>query len=291
MRDLISSNIKSEVVGRWLNGDQRDKIASDLRLGSGTVTGIVAEWKKEIGIPDADTLRHFAIELRRLGITTSQCSLGSRLLNMIKRLGVDEESFESFANQVYIQCLNKKVAPHEIVEISSQVLALGGGGMIPISQLPQYINKNMTEQQSLEQELKALRNEKAHAQRERDEALKGSQLTIGAINEYIQTRDLLDEYGLSINNEAEMHKLVKMLQALKGCKYEPKIVTEKLSTIENLQAREDELQSNISVAGGRLNKINEECAQLEQSIVSHKMSLGLYNELERLGVGLKEQFH
>ena len=84
-----------------------------------------------------------------------------------------------------------------------------------------------------------------------------------------------------------MHKLVKMLQALKGCKYEPKIVTEKLSTIENLQAREDELQSNISVAGGRLNKINEECAQLEQSIVSHKMSLGLYNELERLGVGLK----
>ena len=67
--------------------------------------------------------------------------------------------------------------------------------MIPISQLPQYINKNMTEQQSLEQELKALRNEKAHAQRERDEALKGSQLTIGAINEYIQTRDFLDEYG------------------------------------------------------------------------------------------------
>ena len=55
---------------------------------------------------------------------------------MIKRLGVDEESFESFANQVYIQCLNKKVAPHEIVEISSQVIALGGGGgMIPISQL------------------------------------------------------------------------------------------------------------------------------------------------------------
>ena len=86
-------------------------------------------------------------------------------------------------------------------------------------------------------ELKALRNEKAHAQRERDEALKDSQLTIGAINEYIQTRDLLDEYGLSINNEAEIHKLVKVLQALKGCKYEPKIITKKLSTIENLQQK------------------------------------------------------
>ena len=49
-----------------------------------------------------------------------------------------------------------------------------------------------------------------------------------------------------------MHKLVKMLQALKGWKYEPKIVTEKLSTIENLQAREDELQSNISVAGRKI---------------------------------------
>ena len=56
MRDLIGSNIKSEVIDRWLNGDQRDKIASDLKLGAGTVTGIVVEWKKEIGIPDADTL-------------------------------------------------------------------------------------------------------------------------------------------------------------------------------------------------------------------------------------------
>ena len=110
-------------------------------------------------------------------------------MKMIKRLGVDEESFESFVNQVYVQCMNKKVAPHEIVEISSQVLSLGRGiGTIPISQLPEHIKKNMTEQQSLEQELKALRDEKANAQKERDEALKGSQLTIGAINEYIQTR-------------------------------------------------------------------------------------------------------
>ena len=71
---------------------------------------------------------------------------------------MDDESFESFANQVYIQCLSKNVAPHDIVEISSQGLALGGGeGMIPISQLPQYINKNMTEQQRLEHGAKSIK--------------------------------------------------------------------------------------------------------------------------------------
>ena len=53
----ISYKTRTEIISRWLNGEQRDKIATSLNLGAGTISGIVADWKDEIGIPNADALR------------------------------------------------------------------------------------------------------------------------------------------------------------------------------------------------------------------------------------------
>ena len=72
---------RKEIVTRWLEGEQRDKIAAGMELGAGTISAIVSEWKAEIGIPTADSLRHFSTELRRLGVTASQCVLGCRILS------------------------------------------------------------------------------------------------------------------------------------------------------------------------------------------------------------------
>ena len=51
MRQELPTNVKEEVIRRWLSGEQRDKIASDISIGAGTVTKIISEWKEEIGIP------------------------------------------------------------------------------------------------------------------------------------------------------------------------------------------------------------------------------------------------
>ena len=72
---------RKEIVTRWLEGEQRDKIAAGMELGAGTISAIVSEWKAEIGIPTVDSLRHFSTELRRLGVTASQCVLGCRILS------------------------------------------------------------------------------------------------------------------------------------------------------------------------------------------------------------------
>jgi hypothetical protein len=124
MREQISADIKDNVVCRWLQGEQRDKIAGDMQLGAGTVSAILSEWKEEIGLPKAETLRQFATELRRVGINASECALGCRLLKLIGKLGIDVESLESFVNKVYKQCLERNLMPHQIVDISEQILAL-----------------------------------------------------------------------------------------------------------------------------------------------------------------------
>ena len=148
MREQLSENTKDNIVHRWLQGDQRDKIASDMQIGTGTVSTIILEWKKNIGIPDADTLRQFATELRRSGIDTSQCAWGYRLFNLIAKLGLDDESLESFVNKLYRQCQECNIAPHEIVETSQQILSIRESH--PISQLPDHIKKQIVEAERLE---------------------------------------------------------------------------------------------------------------------------------------------
>jgi len=285
MREQLSENTKDDVVHRWLQGDQRDKIASDMQLGTGTVSTIILEWKKNIGIPDADTLRQFATELRRSSINTSECALGYRLLNLLAKLGVDDEDLESFVNKVYRQCQECNIAPHEIVETSQQILSIRGSH--PISQLPDHIKKQVVEAERLENELKRLREEKTNAQKERDEALKGSKMTSNAIDDFIRLKRRLDKFGLSFE-ESKIPKLVKVLHELQHSGYEPIMITEKLSSIGSLQTREDELQISITNKEERLRKSTEECVRYEEKLNSHRMSLGLYGKLERDGIGLKE---
>ncbi len=38
MRQEVPIGIKEQVIRKWLSGEQRDKIASDISIGAGTVT-------------------------------------------------------------------------------------------------------------------------------------------------------------------------------------------------------------------------------------------------------------
>jgi hypothetical protein len=48
----IQDIIKKRVVQQWLGGEARDKIAADNKIGEGTVSGIVSEFK--IGLDNVE---------------------------------------------------------------------------------------------------------------------------------------------------------------------------------------------------------------------------------------------
>jgi hypothetical protein len=146
MRQQVPTHIKEEVIRKWLSGEQRDKIASDISMGAGTVTNIISEWKEEIGIPTADTLRILATEFKRLNINASQCAKGFKLLNIINNLGAqEEENIESFLTQIYKLCTSKNIPPETIVNISQQIVTLGE--TIPFSQIPEYMQQKIEEKE------------------------------------------------------------------------------------------------------------------------------------------------
>ena len=138
----MPARIKGEAVRKLLSGEQRDKIA-------GTITNIISEWKEEVGIPIANTLRELATELKRLNINALQCANGCRLLNIINTLGAQEDNIESFLTQILTLCRSKNIPPEVIVKVSAQIAALDQ--TIPFSQIPEYMQQKIKEKQNLEQ--------------------------------------------------------------------------------------------------------------------------------------------
>jgi outer membrane murein-binding lipoprotein Lpp len=292
MRQQVPTHIKEEVIRKWLSGEQRDKIASDMSMGAGTVTNIISEMKEEIGIPTADALRVLATELKRLNINASQCAKGCRLLNIINNLGAqEEENIESFLTQIYKLCTSKNIPPEAIVNITQQIVALGE--TIPFSQIPEYMQQKIEEKQRLEQEIRTLRETKLSAQNECDEALRSSSITIDTLHEYMHLKEcLLEEYGLSIEEEEEeegdLPKIINVISNLKHSGYNAKTITKKLSNINNLQTREKELQSQVDGLEARLKSAKQDHSIAEEKLASNKQALEVYNELKNMGFGLKE---
>ncbi len=215
-----------------------------------------------------------------------QCANGYRLLNIINTLGIQEENIESFLTQIYNLCISKDIAPELIVKVSQLVHALDD--TIPLSELPEYMQQKVKEKQSLEQELRTLRETKARVQSECNEALRTSSITIDVLHEYMRLRECLEQYGLSIDEEGDLLKLINVIYNLTHSGYDAKSIIKKISNINSLQTREKELQNQVDATEVRLRSTKEEYSLAEDKMASSKHALAVYNELQKMGFGLKE---
>ena len=90
----ITNDMKDDVIRRYLQGESRNDIARTCGLGEGTVSNIEDEWKHSLGIPDVQSLRELAVNLKRCGIDALQCAEGLKILNTIRKLGVNENELQ-----------------------------------------------------------------------------------------------------------------------------------------------------------------------------------------------------
>jgi hypothetical protein len=68
MPPAIDELIKRKVIQQWVNGSPRDKIAADNNIGTGTVSGIINDYKTQLQDPDIDSIRGLAIKIRKQGL-------------------------------------------------------------------------------------------------------------------------------------------------------------------------------------------------------------------------------
>lgn len=60
-------------------------------MSTGTVSSIIENWAREIGLPDVKAMRQFAVLVKKSGVFVKQCARGFRMLQLMKNYGIQVE--------------------------------------------------------------------------------------------------------------------------------------------------------------------------------------------------------
>jgi len=73
------------VIAQYLQGVTRDRIAIENRIGTGTVSNIMDEWKKGVQDSDYESIRELSVFCKKQGITLNALTSCIRLNNYIQK--------------------------------------------------------------------------------------------------------------------------------------------------------------------------------------------------------------
>src|SRR5919107_5454389 len=220
----IPENIRQTVIRLWLEGNSRKEIALISGVSEGTVSNIIAEWRQKIGDRDAEALRELGINMKRIGIDAVQCAEGFRILSTMKKLGINENQFKSFINEVYEYCFQRLgLTPEDIASNLKELVKLSKD--IPLAKIPEYIEKKKKEIiklkeyiQTLKEKIETSEMETSLAEDLRDAALENERITSAEVREYSNLKAELRRYGLDIHKD--IPKFVQVIHGIKRYEYD-----------------------------------------------------------------------
>src|SRR5712691_6824688 len=116
MPPAIPDEIRERTIKQWLSGDTRAKIASDNNIGEGSVTNIVSDFNKGLADSELESIREFAVESKKQGLTLSELASSLRLYNYIKKLGTNQDQIESL-----ITNLANFPGPEKLIDVANKI--------------------------------------------------------------------------------------------------------------------------------------------------------------------------
>jgi hypothetical protein len=290
MPSRLSSNIASQVIQQWLRGEQRDKIAGDNGLSGGAVTNIVNDWRQSLGFSSADELRDLATAMRKIGVTATQCAIGYRVAMMMNRLGIKEDSFESFMSDTYNKCKNLELTPENIAYYLSDLLEFAKS--VPFSKITDYIQQKTDKKENLEQEIKNLEDnidflkaEKSNYEAFRDSALEDMKLTKEELRSYSSLKEELGKYGIPVDDVTKLSQIVK---GIRQYGYNVQNLVEDFSNLQLLKAQFKTYREQIPILEQQHNRLNQECSSRQETLNSWNQTISTCCELSNMRFGLKE---
>jgi hypothetical protein len=272
----IPQDVRDAVVRDWLKGKPRDIIARDNSLSTGSVSSLISEWRNALTLPVAEDLRGLGIMLRKSMITASECALGFRLATIIKEMGVDDDSFSHFISEVYNKSKNIGLQPEYIANNIKQILDLAG--TIPLSEIPEYIQKKTSEKKNLEEDIKKLEDKLLDARITLALALDQNKVLLTELEEFSNLKAQLDKHGIPVE---DVQRTIKIIQGVQKNGYNVQTITGKLSDWEVWSAIQAKLQKSNE-------DLQKEYDRLSELVSSHQQKLSLCEQLQRIGIGLKE---
>ena len=292
----ISQQIRGKIIRSWLEGKSRKDIALICDVSEGTVSNVIVDWKQTLGEGDADALRELGINIKRSGIDAAQCAQGHRISMTLRKMGVNEEDFESFISKLYERCM--KVSGLTADKIGSYLEDLAefsdedddNGGNIPkLSEIPQYIEQKKNEKRKLKEDIQNLQKQKKMSEEEasyanelRDAALENEKVTVAELREYSNFKAELGKYGLSV--DVDTRKLVRAIYGIKQRnEYDVGKILSEYSDLKFMQDKRDMLSTQVRALEDKIVDLRYQYSFLESQVNLHSQRLYVYDELDSIG--------
>ena len=219
----LPREIKLEVLRKWLEGNSRDIIAFEGRIGTGTVSGIIKEFRT--GDFDADLLREVALHLKNRGLTIQSFVPLVRLREVLEEmewiLGViperederakqkeakegetyDYSGYDNYENELdqfvetkmeslimslEVCCYKDNLSAKQFFDCIHSMYLTAKKIDVPLEDFPSYIEQQAARIESVSQQIKNLELEK-------QAALEKYQTTEKLVEEFSLSRPMFDE--------------------------------------------------------------------------------------------------
>ena len=251
MPQAIDDQIRSQVIKEWLSGNTRNEIASKNKIGAGTVSNIINEWKKGLDNSEFESIRELTVFSKKEAMILSDMAEHVRLNNYIQKLGANSEQIESFiANIVNLE------EPEKLIDTANQIAQLSASGSIPLDMMGGYVKQQIEKKQRPEEEI-----QKAEA------VLQSKNTDIQTLTNYKKLEEQLNSQRLSM---AEPQMLLSVLHTIRQIGYNPHKVVRELARIKSLP------------------KMNKQLRALESRMTQYQEILPLCQQITLFGIGFPE---
>jgi hypothetical protein len=211
----IDDQVRSQVIKEWLSGNTRNEIASKNKIGAGTVSNIINDWKKGLDNSEYESIRELAVFSKKEAMTLSDMAENVRLNNYIRKSGADSQQIESFVANIA-----NSHEPQKLIDTANQIAQISTSESIPLDRIVDYISQQMEKKQRLQEEIQ-----------ESEAVLQSKNTDIQTLNNYKKLEEQLNSQHLSL---AEPQMLLSLLHTIRQIGYNPHKVVRELARIKSL---------------------------------------------------------
>ena len=290
MPAAISETIKNIVLHDWLEGKSREEISSRNKISTGAVSNIIEEWRIDLANYDIDALRALSLSLKNFKLTPEKSATGFRVAMMMLKIGVTEESFNYFINEIYNRCQLLNISPEQI-GIYIQEIVLLSHLVIP-SKIPQFLENKRKEIEAIgnesiqkRQELVELDKEVTQAQNRLDNLLEREKISIETIEWQDNIKQELEKEGIPVD---DLQLFVQCVKGIKKKNYDPREVVLQYSDYNGLNKIIEALERSKEKEGKELQDLRTQLSILKNEINKNSLKLDKIGQLEKIGFGLQE---
>ena len=283
-------------------GYPRNAIAIECGVSNGAVTSIVDEWRRSTGPQLAILIREIGVTLRKLGMSPAQCVIGLRIVKLAERIGLDENSLESYISETYTKCQDLGVSPIHITKYADELVSLleedGIHGQQQ-KQQPQEVTmwkidalfkrrkqtklKLDEELGRLESKLRELQHETAESQTALQGLLEATRNIESVLNWNSNMRAQLEENGLKLN---DLSTVVVAARFFNEAQVSIREVVKQFLNYEEMEKAILAQEQHMASLKQQCHDLGEKIKLQEDLLEEKKLKNMELEELKKMGFGL-----